>query len=162
RALGSIFTSNALAQEKTGEFWVDGQLYGRPRCHTTGDFEHAEVAMFVGKNPWQSHGFPRARATLREIAADKHRALIVIDPRRTETAELADYHLQVRPGTDAFCLSALLALLVQEDLLNHDFLLQHTSNSEPLLEVLRTIPVADYCRRAGVSETAVRDVARRI
>ena len=54
--------SNALAQEKTGEFWVDGQLFGRPRCHTTGDFEHAEVAVFVGKNPWQSHGFPRARA----------------------------------------------------------------------------------------------------
>ena len=98
--------SNALAQEKTGEFWVDGQLFGRPRCHTTGDFEHAEVAVFVGKNPWQSHGFPRARATLRAIAADPARTLIVIDPRRTETAELADYHLQVRPGTDAFLLSA--------------------------------------------------------
>ncbi len=54
--------SNALAQEKTGEFWVDGQLFGRPRCHTTGDYEHAEVAVFVGKNPWQSHGFPRARS----------------------------------------------------------------------------------------------------
>src|SRR5579862_9819160 len=62
-ALGSIYTSNALAQEKTGEFWVDGQLFGRPRCHTSGDFEHAEVAVFVGKNPWQSHGFPRARVT---------------------------------------------------------------------------------------------------
>ena len=80
RALGSIYTSNALAQEKTGEFWVDGQLFGRPRCHTTGDFEHAEVAVFVGKNPWQSHGFPRARAILREIAgdpearADRHRS----------------------------------------------------------------------------------------
>jgi formate dehydrogenase len=52
RALGSIYSSNALAQEKTGEFWVDGQLFGRPRCHTTGDFEHAEVAVFIGKNPW--------------------------------------------------------------------------------------------------------------
>jgi anaerobic selenocysteine-containing dehydrogenase len=54
RALGSMYSSNALAQEKTGEFWVDGQLYNsRP----SPDFEHAEVAMFVGKNPWQSHGF---------------------------------------------------------------------------------------------------------
>ena len=78
--------------------------------------------MFVGKNPWQSHGFPRARAILREIAADPERALIVIDPRRTETAELADYHLQVRPGTDAFCLAAMLGVLVQEDLIDHDFL----------------------------------------
>ena len=105
-ALGHRRTrSNALAQEKTGEFWVDGQLFGRPRCHTTGDFEHAEVAVFVGKNPWQSHGFPRARTILKAIANDPARALIVIDPRRTETADLADIHLQVRPGTDAFCLA---------------------------------------------------------
>ena len=162
RALGSIYTSNALAQEKTGEFWVDGQLYGRPRCHTTGDFERAEVAMFVGKNPWQSHGFPRARATLREIAADPGRALIVVDPRRTETAELADYHLQVRPGTDAFCLSALLGVLVQEDLVAHDFLGAHTSNGDPVVAALRDIPVARFCARAGVPEELVRAVARRI
>ncbi|MCC7540756.1 MAG: molybdopterin-dependent oxidoreductase, partial [Deltaproteobacteria bacterium] len=45
-ALGSVYRSNALAQEKTGEFWVDGQLFGRPRCHTTPDLEHAEVAVF--------------------------------------------------------------------------------------------------------------------
>jgi anaerobic selenocysteine-containing dehydrogenase len=62
------------------------------------------VAVFVGKNPWQSHGFPRARPILKEIARDPDRALIVIDPRRTETADLADHHLQVKPGTDAFCL----------------------------------------------------------
>jgi len=162
RALGSVYTSNALAQEKTGEFWVDGQLYGRPRCHTTGDFEHAEVVMFVGKNPWQSHGFPRARAILREIAADPARALIVIDPRRTETAELADYHLQVRPGTDAFCLAALLAVLVEEDLVDHRFLADHTNNGDRLFELLRAVPIADYCRRAGVTEDLVRTVARRI
>src|SRR4029453_14404899 len=111
-ALGIRYASNALAQEKTGEFWVDGQLYGRPSCHTAPDFEHAEVAVFVGKNPWQSHGFPRARAVLREIARDPKRALVVIDPRRTETAELADFHLQVKPGMDAFVLAALLACLV--------------------------------------------------
>ncbi len=97
-ALGSIYTSNALAQEKTGEFWVDGQLFGRPRCHTARDFERAEVAMFVGKNPWQSHGFPRARPILRALSSDPNRALIVIDPRRTETAELADYHFRCVPA----------------------------------------------------------------
>jgi anaerobic selenocysteine-containing dehydrogenase len=162
KALGSIYTSNALAQEKTGEFWVDGQLYGRPRCHTTGDFDRAEVAMFVGKNPWQSHGFPRARAILREIAADEKRALIVMDPRRTETAELADFHLQVKPGTDAFCLSAILGVLVQEDLLDHEFLKSRTVNDEEIFAVLRAIPVADYCARSGVAEELVRAVARRI
>ena len=162
RALGSIYTSNALAQEKTGEFWVDGQLFGRPRCHTTGDFEHAEVAMFVGKNPWQSHGFPRARAILRAIASDPNRALIVVDPRRTETAEMADHYLQVRPGTDVFLLSALLAVLIEEDLLDHRFLAEHTTNGDRLFELLRAVPVADACARCGVGEELVRTVARRI
>lgn len=162
RALGSVYTSNALAQEKTGEFWVDGQLFGRPRCHTTGDFERAEVAVFVGKNPWQSHGFPRARVVLKEIAGDPGRALIVIDPRRTETADLADIHLQVRPGTDAFCLSALLGALVQEDLVDHAFLRERASGAEAVLDALRAVPVADHAARAGVPEALVREAARRI
>jgi formate dehydrogenase len=161
-ALGSVFMSNALAQEKTGEFWVDGQLYGRPRCHTTPDFERAEVAVFVGKNPWQSHGFARSRIVLKEIARDPGRALVVIDPRRTETAELADFHLQVRPGTDAWCLSALLAVLLEEGLMDERFLDEHTSNAEPLFEALAAVDVAAHCQRAGVSEELVRAVARRI
>src|SRR5689334_8382231 len=68
-ALGILYTSNALAQEKTGEFWVDGKLYGSPKCHTAPDLAHAEVAVYVGKNPWQSHGVPRARVLLKNIAA---------------------------------------------------------------------------------------------
>jgi anaerobic selenocysteine-containing dehydrogenase len=52
KALGSRYTSNALAQEKTGEFWVDGQLFGALRCHTTPDMENTDCAVFVGKNPW--------------------------------------------------------------------------------------------------------------
>jgi len=161
-ALGMRYASNALAQEKTGEFWVDGQLFGRPSCHTAPDFEHAEVAVFVGKNPWQSHGFPRARAVLREIARDPGRALVVIDPRRTETAELADFHLQVRPGTDAFCLAALLAVLVTEDLVDHAFLRERTIGSAEVADALRAVPIAAYCARAGVDPEAVRAVARRI
>ena len=74
------------------------------------DFEHAEVALFVGKNPWMSHGFPHARTTLKEIARDPDRAMIVIDPRRTETAELADYPpRRCKPGTDAWLVGAMAA-----------------------------------------------------
>ena len=93
RALGSRYRSSALAQEKMGEGLVDAHLYGG---HTRGDFEHSEVAVFVGKNPWQSQSFPRARIVLKEISRDPERALVVIDPVRTETAELADFHLQVQ------------------------------------------------------------------
>src|SRR5262249_45052631 len=82
--------------------------------------------------------------------------------RRTETADLADYHLRVRPGMDAFCLSALLAVLLQEDLVDRDFLEQHTDNAEPVFALLRDLDVAAYCARAGVTEDLVRTVARRI
>jgi anaerobic selenocysteine-containing dehydrogenase len=121
-ALGSVHRSNALAQEKTGEFWVAGKMIG---SYTRADFEHCEVALFLGKNPWFSHSIPRARTTLREIAKDPARCLIVIDPRRTETAEIADIHLQVKPGTDAWLLAALLGVLVQEDLVARDWLSVH-------------------------------------
>src|SRR6204780_1176970 len=159
RALGSVFSSNALAQEKTGEFWVDHKLFG---TGLSGSYEQAEDAIFVGKNPWQSHGFQRARPILRDISADPKRALVVIDPRRTETAEMADHHLRVRPGTDAFCLAAILGALVQDDLIDHDFIRDRTRDGDDLIAELKEVPVADYCARAGLTEESVREVARRI
>jgi len=159
RALGMRYQSNALAQEKTGEFWVERQMFGgRPEP----DFEQAQVSVFVGKNPWHSHGFERARITLREINKDPQRSMIVIDPRRTETAELADVFLQVRPGSDAFVLAAMLGVLVQEDLLDREFLASRTGDGGELLAALREVPIADYAERAGVEESLVREAARLI
>ncbi len=159
RALGARYRSSALAQEKMGEWFVDSRLYGG---HTRGDFEHAEVAVFVGKNPWQSQSMPRARVTLRELARDPHRALVVIDPVATETAEMADFHLRVRPGTDAFCLSALLGTIVQEGRVDSAFLEEHTRGAESVLEALGEVPVAEYAQSCGVPEELIRTVARRI
>ena len=159
RAYGGVYRSNALAQEKTGEFWVERRMFGgRPEP----DFAKTEVAVFVGKNPWHSHGFERARIVLREIARDPARSMIVIDPRRTETAELADVHLQVRPGSDAHCLSALLAALIEENLLDQKFLAERGVGTEAVIDALTSVPIADYCERAGVPEAQVRDAARRI
>ncbi|MDQ1516879.1 MAG: hypothetical protein QOE80_2709, partial [Actinomycetota bacterium] len=159
RAVGGKFRSSALAQEKTGEFWVNNKMLG---TMVRADFEQAEVAVFVGKNPWQSHSIPHARTTLKEIARDPERSLVVIDPRRTETAELADFHLQVRPGTDAWLLAALAGVIVQEDLVAHTWLAQHAADVEDVLEALSAVPVADYCARSGVDEALVRAAARRI
>jgi anaerobic selenocysteine-containing dehydrogenase len=159
KALGARYRSSALAQEKTGEGWVDAQMFGG---HTGGTFEHAEVAVFVGKNPWQSHGFPRARVVLKEIARDPGRALIVIDPVRTETADLADFHLQVCPGTDAWCLAALLGVLVTEDLVDHEFLASHTVDAEAVLAACAKVDIPEYARVCGVEEDLLRAAARRI
>ncbi|TDD61150.1 molybdopterin oxidoreductase family protein [Kribbella antibiotica] len=158
-AVGAEYMSNALAQEKLGEGWVDKQLYGN---HTSGDFENAEVAIFIGKNPWQSHGLVRTRPVLKELARDPERALIVIDPRVSETAALADIHLQTKPGTDAWCVSALAATLVQEDLIAKAWLDEHTVGIEQVLAPLRAIEIGDYARRCGVPEDLIRTAARRI
>ena len=159
KSIGSRYRSSALAQEKTGEFWVDSQLYGG---HTRGEFEHAEVSVFVGKNPWMSQSFPRTRVVLNEIAKDPARSMIVIDPVATDTAQMADFHLQVKPGADAWCLAAMAAVLVQENLCDEEFLAEHVDGVAEVREVLATIPVDDYAQRSGVDQELLRSAARRI
>ena len=159
KPIGSRYRSGALAQEKTGEFWVDSQLYGG---HTRGEFEHAEVSVFVGKNPWMSQSFPRARTVLNEIAKDPARSMIVIDPVVTDTAQMADFHLQVKPGADAWCLAAMAAVLVQENLCDETFLAEHARGVEEVRKVFQTVPVSDYAQRSGVEEELLRAAARRI
>jgi formate dehydrogenase len=159
KAIGSRYRSNALAQEKTGEHLVDRHFYGG---HTRGEFEHAEVSVFVGKNPWMSQSFPRARVVLNEIAKDPQRSMIVIDPVITDTAKLADFHLRVRPGTDAWCLAALAAVLVTENLCDEEFLAAYVTGSDAVRTVLRDVPIADCAQRCGVAEELIRAAARRI
>jgi len=158
RALGSYFKSSALAQEKTGEFWVADRMIG---AQTRGDFEGCDVAMFLGKNPWHSHSIARARVTLKELSKDPARTLIVVDPRRTETAELADIHLQVRPGTDAWLLSAMVKVLLTEDLLDHGFL-ANADGLDAVREAFAEVDVAAHCAHADVDEALVREAVRRI
>ncbi|MEO7736086.1 MAG: molybdopterin-dependent oxidoreductase [Kofleriaceae bacterium] len=161
RALGSRHHSSALAQEKTGEFWIAERTMG---AATRADFEHCDVALFLGKNPWHSHSIPRARVTLKAIAGDPARTLIVIDPRRTETAELADIHLAVRPGTDAWLLAAILGVLVEEELIDRGFLADHAhaGEVETILAALREVPIATCCTVSGLDEALVRRTARAI
>jgi anaerobic selenocysteine-containing dehydrogenase len=87
KAMKSRYLYNSLAQEKTGDFWANGRLFGKQTCHTTEDVEHADFVLVIGANPWQAHGIPNARDTLRDIKQDPKRTLVVIDPRRTETAK---------------------------------------------------------------------------
>jgi anaerobic selenocysteine-containing dehydrogenase len=157
--LGMRYQSSALAQEKTGEIWVQSRMLGG---FSRSDFERCEVAIFLGKNPWFSHSIPRARVTLREIANDPSRTLIVVDPRRSETAEIADVHLQVKPGADAFLLAALIGVIVQEDLLAHAWLAEHADGLAEVLPHFERLKVPEYCAKCGIPEARVREVARRI
>ncbi len=159
-ALGTPYLYNSLAQEKTGDFWVNGRLFGKQTCHVTEGIEESDYVLIIGANPWQSHGFPRARKVLQELSRDPRRTLVVVDPRRTRSAELADVHLQVRPGTDAFLLAGLLAVIVQEELEDGDFLAARTLGYDELRAILLRVPVEQYADRAGIDAEAVRRVAR--
>src|SRR6202012_5250901 len=150
RALGPRHNLNALSQEKTGDFWVNGHLFGSKPCHTAEDVHHCDLLFVIGANPWIAHGFPNARDHLNQIRKDPNRKLIVIDPRRTETAEMADLHLAVRPGADAFLLGAILATLVRRDALDHDFLAQHTIGFAEIKDALLRIPVARWAEAADI------------
>ena len=158
-AIGSKHRSSALAQEKTGEFWVNGKMMG---TGVRGDMANTEVAFFIGKNPWQTHGFPHARTTLKEIAKDPNRSMVVVDVRRTETADLADFFLQVKPGSDAFLLSAMVAILVQDDLYKKDWVAKNTEGFDEIAKVFKGINVAQYCELCGVDEQLVRTATERI
>ena len=159
-ALGGRYRSNALAQEKTGEAWVAATMFGA--YARTGDFEDCEVAIFIGKNPWHSHGVQRARVALREIARDENRTLVVFDPRVSETAELADVHVRVKPGTDAWVLAALLAVQIQEDLVHRDWIAAHVNDFDEIEARFGTVDVDVYCDYAGVPAQQIRELARRI
>jgi anaerobic selenocysteine-containing dehydrogenase len=150
RAMGSFFYYNALGQEKTGDFWVNGKLFGKQSCHITEDIEHADFVLMIGTNPWQAHGIHNARDTLKKLSGDPSRTLVVIDPRRTETADKADIHLALRPGTDAFLIAAMLAILVRDGLVDRAFLAERTVGFEDLERALRSIPIEEFVRRADV------------
>ncbi len=151
-ALGIRYKTNALAQEKTGFGWMMNRMFG---AGVHGDLEHAQALMIVGKNPWQSNGFQRARILLREVSKDPNRTLIVIDPKRTESAELADIHLAVRPGRDAWALSAMIAHVVQNDLLPQDWLAEHSVGLEAVIARFSAVDVAAYAEFSGLKTADV-------
>jgi anaerobic selenocysteine-containing dehydrogenase len=157
RALGSRNVFNALSQEKTGDFWINGHMFGSQTCHTAEDVHHCDLLLVIGANPWIAHGFPNARDHLNQIRKDPARKLVVVDPRRSETAEMADLHLAVRPGADAFLLGALLATLVRSDAIDHEFVERHTLGFAEVRQALLAIPVEEW---ADAAEVSMADIER--
>ncbi len=156
RALGIRYRSNALAQEKTGLGWITERMFGG-MWH--GDFDECDIALIIGKNPWQSNGMQRARIHMRNISKNPDRKLVVFDPRRSETADLADVHFAVEPGRDTWLLGAILGYMVQNNLHDQEWLEAHTDGFEAVLEELRAIPVADFAAFAGIGMDQVTEVA---
>ena len=160
RAMGSRYRYTALAQEKTMDFWINGRLFGDQRVHCTEDVEHSDYVLFIGCNPFQAHGIPNARDTLKHLKKDPERTMVVVDPRVSETAKMADVHLQVKPGMDAYLMSAMVAIIVREGLHDEAFLTQKCTGFEELEKVLLTIPIEEFAQKADLPLDMVKKVAR--
>ncbi len=111
------------------------------------DFDLAHLIMVVGANPTESHPVVGARI---KQAHRRGVPLIVIDPRRTELARLADLHLQLRPGTNVALLNAMGHVLVKEGLLDRSFI---AARAEGLDDWLKT--VSDCTPEAAEAITGV-------
>ena len=132
RRLGSRYHYSAANQEFAGRYWAHGLTFGNQNIQMEADFEQSDMLLIIGKNPLMSHHFPQARRKLTQMAKDPNRLLVVVDPRPSETARIADIHLPIRPGTDALLLKAMIAIILEQGLYNQKYLDEHTEGFDQI------------------------------
>jgi assimilatory nitrate reductase catalytic subunit len=100
------------------------------------------------------------RIRKRKLAAPEEVAVIVADPRWTETADIADLHLPLRPGSDVALLNAMLHVLWKEGMLDPDFVTLHTSGWPALRPVLARYSPENAASITGLSTEIIVAAAR--
>ncbi|MBU1902066.1 MAG: molybdopterin-dependent oxidoreductase [Proteobacteria bacterium] len=128
--LGSQYFYNALAQELTGRYWVDGKTYGNQSLHATPHLDKTDMLLVFGWNPMMSHHTPQARRVLTRFGKDPDRLLVVVDPRISETAKIADIHLPIKPGTDALLYRSMISIILNEGWHDQAYIDKHVSGFE--------------------------------
>ncbi len=159
--IGSTSHFNALAQEFTQKYWINDHVFGSDGIDFEANPHESELFIVIGSNPYLSHGIQRARVVLKEIAKDPLRTMVVVDPRRTETAKMANTHLQIRPGTDLFLLLAMLNVIVHEQLVDEGFVAEHSHGWDEarfIADLVTPAKAADLC---DLVEEDIVDLARR-
>jgi anaerobic selenocysteine-containing dehydrogenase len=119
KALGTRNVFSASTVDQMPKHVSCGYLYGSPLAIPVPDLDRTGFLLMLGANPWESNGSLATAADfpgrLTAIQARGGR-FVVVDPRRTRTAEHADEHLFIRPGTDAFLLFGIVHTLFAEEL----------------------------------------------
>ncbi|MCX5041724.1 bifunctional nitrate reductase/sulfite reductase flavoprotein subunit alpha [Aldersonia sp. NBC_00410] len=123
------------------------------------DFDVTDLFFVIGSNMADCHPILYLRMADRLKAGAK---LIVVDPRRTTTAEKADLFLQIKPGTDLALLNGLLHLLVESGDIDETFIAEHTEGWEAMGELLADYPPARVAEITGLAEDDIRTAARMI
>ena len=160
-ALGSPWWFNALAQEKSQHGLVDSWMFGAAGTgYLHPDAEHTRYLLVMGTNPVVSNRGHNPIALFKAIKSDPERTLVVVDPRRTESARGATEHVAVRVGTDTYLLLGLAAYIVRERLCDEDFLRDKAQDVDKIQQVLREIDPAEMAERAGIPTEQLTRVAR--
>jgi formate dehydrogenase major subunit len=123
-----------------------------------GDVENAKVALITGSNPTDNH--PVAATFMKQAAREGKTKIIVVEPRRIDMADHAEMFIQLRLGTDVAFYNAVMNVLIEENLVDHDFIANRTKNFESLKSLVAKYDpemVAEIC---GVPADDIRRVAR--
>jgi anaerobic selenocysteine-containing dehydrogenase len=107
-----------------------------------------------------SHQIPQAPLKLRRLSKDQDKILIVVDPRKTETAKLADIHLPIRPGTDSLLLKAMISIILKEGWDNKDYLANRTSGFDAVKPYFDNFDARAAVKVCELDFDAVREVTR--
>ncbi len=133
QALGSRYQYSSANQEFSGRYWAHGLTFRSQLLELAPDYENTEMLMAVGWNGMMSHHIPQARRVLTRISKDPDKLLVVIDPRRSETAKIANIHLALRPGTDALLLKSMIAIILKEGMHNKEYIDKHVNGFKKIL-----------------------------
>ncbi len=123
---------------------------------TYGDVANAEAALIAGSNTTSNH--PVA-ATFFKEARKRGTRLIVVDPRRSDIADHADWFCRIKPGTDVAFYNAMMHVIIEEDLVDRAYIEQRTENYESLHKTVASYTPEQAAKICGIDAETIRDVA---
>lgn len=162
--LGLLKTRNrfsATSVDQLPHHLVSQQMYGHGLLIPIPDIDHTDFMLILGGNPLASNGsimtVPDVEKRLKAIRARGGR-VVVVDPRRSETAAIADQHIFIRPGQDAALLLGVLATLLDEGLGRATHL--PVDGLDEVRAALAQFDAEAMAQRCGVPAPVIRQLAR--
>ena len=162
RALHTRNVYSASSADQLPQMLAALRMYGHFGLIPVPDVDRTDLFLILGANPVVSNGSlmsaPDMRRRLDDIRTRGGR-VVVVDPRRTETAAVADEHLAVRPGTDALLLAAMLHVVFSEGAVRLGRLAERVKRLDGLAEFVRELPPERVARSTGIGPAAIRRLA---
>jgi anaerobic selenocysteine-containing dehydrogenase len=163
RALRTKNRFSATSVDQLPHHRAAAEMFGHPLLLPIPDVDRTDYFLILGANPLVSNGSimtaPGMRTRIKAIQARGGR-VVVVDPRRTETADVADEHHFIRPGTDALFLLAIADAIFEAGAADLGRLAPFTDGLEQLRAAARAFPAQRVAQCTGIDEATIRRIAR--